>query len=600
MLPYSCEKLDAVRKRMEEQNIDAVIIGTNDPHMSPSVASHWRAVQWLTGFSGSLASCAVTKNASAFWTDGRYTLQAKRELESSQTEIYTLSDRSAPDTVEWIENNIQHGGCVALDMSLVSLSEGRALCGRLASLGISVRGLDLISEVWRGRPEIPNKKLFELSAAYAGLPRAEKINSVREKMAEAKTDCYLCCQLDSVAWLTNLRGGDNKLYPVFHSYLLFTEHETYLFLDTSKLSEELRSKLCSESFTIKPSEALPEIIKRESENKTVYIDAFKTSYKLYSYLSKTSRIIEGMDFITQIKARKNPAEQENIRKSNVKECLAVCRLIKYIKENAGNIPMNEFSVGEKMAEFRKLDSEFLQAANVPIVAVGENAALPHYKPTKESAMPVEKSGFLLFDLCAHYLTGSTDITRTIQLGELTEEMRRDYTFVLKSHIALAALTFPFGVTGAVLDGIVKSYHWRNHMNYDTGTGHGIGFCMDIHEGPCKIVMDYTPFFPYAAITPLDTGMLFSNEPGVYKKGRHGIRLENDVLVQEDVTNEFGRFLKFETVTFCPFEQGAIIAELLTPQEREWLNSYHKTTYEKISPHMTEEEKKWLMHETLPI
>ncbi len=585
---------------MEEKNIDAVIVGTNDPHMSPSVASHWRAVQWLTGFSGSLASCVVTQKASAFWTDGRYTLQAKRELVCKETEIYTLSDRSAPDSVKWIEDNIPRGGRVCLDMFLISLSEGRTLCEKLKSRGITLFSDDLISGLWCARPEIPNEKLFELSTRYAGQSRREKINLVREKMSEVKADCCLCCQLDSVAWLTNLRGKDNKLYPVFHSYSLFTESKAYLFLDTSKLTEEISSKLCAEGFTIKPAEAMSEIIKAESENKTIYIDPFKTSYELYSYLSKASAIIEGMDFITQIKARKNSTEQENIRKANVKECLAVCRLIKYVKENAGNISMDEFSVGEKMAEFRKLDSEFLQAANVPIVAVGENAALPHYKPTKESAASVKKEGFLLFDLCAHYYTGSTDITRTIKLGELTEEMRRDYTLVLKSHIALASLTFPFGVTGAVLDGIVKSYHWRNHMNYDTGTGHGIGFCMDIHEGPCKIVMDYTPFFPYAAVTPLDSGMLFSNEPGVYKKGRHGIRLENDVLVQEDEINEFGRFLKFETVTFCPFEREAIEAELLTERELAWLNAYHKTTREKLSPHMTEEERLWLMSETMPI
>ncbi len=582
------EKIALIREKIREEKADAVIIGTRDPHQSPSVAPHWQAVQWLTGFSGSLGLLVVTDKNAAFWTDGRYTLQANRELSGTDIHIYTFSDCSAPDYVQWIAEQLPYGSRVLVDYSLLSLPEYRILAEKLRRAGISAADApQIIDEVWPGRPEISHDPLFEMPIEFAGLSRADKIAIIRERIDKSGADCYLCCQLDSIAWLTNLRGKDNKLYPIFHAYLFFDVTSLYLFTDVSKITDAVAAKLIDDGFVIKDINEVYIVLKDRSSCRKIYIDPFKTSCRLYESLAPSADCIEGVDLITAVKSQKNDVEQENIRKSNIKECTAICRLIKYIKENVGGGALDEFSISEKVDELRKMDACYMQAGNVPIVAVGENAALPHYKPNKNMSSPVKGEGFLLFDLCAHYYTGSTDITRTIQLGPLSEEMRRDYTLTLKSHIALASLTFPYGVTGVVLDGIVKSCHWREHMNYDTGTGHGIGFCLDIHEGPCKLVMEYTSLFPYASQCPLDVGMLFSNEPGVYKKGRYGIRLENDIIVQRDCVNEFGLFLKFETVTYCPFERGAVIAEMLTDEERGWLNKYHQNTYEKLSPSLDE-------------
>lgn len=591
------EKLQKLRDMMSSEKVDAILIGTTDPHQSPSVAPHWKMVQWFTDFSGSLGTCVVTIDAIAFWTDGRYTLQAQRELYGKDIEIYTTSNLGSYNIAEWIINHIPADGSLALDGEVFSYAAHGEFRHKLSSVGVTIVDICYISNIWQDRPAIFGNQLFELGLQYAGASRREKIMSVRYRMKEANVECYLTSCLDSIAWLMNLRGNDNPLYPVFHSYVFITEEKVYLCVDLSKINNNIANSLAGDEIILCNIEDIYDIARIQTANKTVCVDPHKISLRLYNSMNAALNIVEMMDIITKIKSKKNNIEQQNIRISNIKECIAICRLIKYIKESIGRFPLNEYSIGQKIDEFRKIDPLFMQPGNLPIVAVGENAALPHYKPNITNHSDVKADGFLLFDLCAHYYTGSTDITRTIQIGYLSDEMRRDYTITLKSHIALASLLFPFGLTGNVLDGIVKSYHWRERMTYCTGTGHGIGCSLYIHEGPCKIIMEYSPFFPYGMNEPLDTGMLFSNEPGVYKKGRYGIRLENDVIVQEDCVNEFGRFLKFETVTFCPFEREAIMVEMLTVKERLWLNDYHRITYEKLSPFMSSEETKWLKEAT---
>lgn len=592
------EKLSALRKKMANDNVGALIISSADPHQSPSVCAHWKAVQWLTGFTGSLSTCIVSRQSVAMWTDGRYLLQAQRELNDKDIEIYISSDAEAPSHAEWIREHIGREEKIAIDKKLFSVEEYRSIKRNLGPGFIVEDRSGYVDETWQPRPLISSERLFELDVSFAGASRVEKINIIRGRMKKKGAEQYLAASLDAVAWLTNLRGHDNPIYPLFHSYLFITGKIAVLYTNLSKIDDITAEGLRKDNILLRETSDIFNFLPNETAGKSIYLDPYKISVSLFESLSPSASVIEGIDLITHVKSMKNEIEQKNIRMSNIKECVALCRLIKSVKENVKKeIFLDEYMIGQKVNEFRKIEPTFLQPANIPIVAVGENAALPHYKPKKEKSSRLEAKGFLLFDLCAHYLTGSTDITRTIQIGCLSDEMQRDYTLVLKAHIALATLTFPYGTTGFVIDGIVKSSQWRNHMNYDTGTGHGIGFCLDIHEGPCKIVNEFTPFFPYAMTTPLDVGMLFSNEPGVYKKGRFGVRLENDILVQEDCINEFGRFLKFETLTYCPFELGAIKKELLSVEELEWLNKYHEKTYEALSPYLNEKEKTWLWYET---
>lgn len=591
-------KLGVIREKMRGNGVGAVVLPSADPHQSPSVSAHWKTVQRLTGFSGSLAICIISADAAALWTDGRYLLQAQRELEGKDVEIYISSDPDAPDYTQWICGHIKDGETAVVDKSLISAAEYNSVSQKLALKNIKIDDYDdYVGEFWKERPPISREPLFELADAYAGVSRKAKAESVRAKMREKQADCYIASSLDAVAWLTNLRGGDNPIYPLFHSYLLFTEENIWLCAELSKVGADIAEKLKSDGFRLCGLNDIFALAAVETVGKRVYLDRYKTSARLCDSLPQKSSVVEGIDLITSIKSKKSEAERENIRLSNIKECVALCRLIKYIKENVGKSAMDEYGIGQKVNEFRAMDPLFMRPANVPIVAVSENAALPHYKPRQGASRAIEPNGFLLFDLCAHYYTGSTDITRTIQIGPLSDEMRRDYTNVLKAHISLATLVFPFGTTGFVIDGIVKSHQWRRRMNYDTGTGHGIGYCLDIHEGPCKIVSEFSPLFPYAMTVPLDVGMLFSNEPGVYKKGRFGVRLENNIMVREDCVNEFGRFLKFETLTYCPFERGAIVKEMLTEEELEWLNAYHRKTYVILSPCLNAEEKAWLKNET---
>lgn len=308
-------------------------------------------------------------------------------------------------------------------------------------------------------------------------------------------------------------------------------------------------------------------------------------------------MIDGLDLVTSQKSRKCAVEQENVRRANILECLAIVRFMRWIEANMGSGTLDEMIIGKELEEFRRVDPLYIQRANLPIIAYGENAALPHYRPTDTMSTTLKPEGFLLFDVCAHYLCGTTDLTRTIALGEITEEMKHDYTVTLKSHLVMPLLKFPYGVTGNLIDAIVKSNHWHYLMNFGHGTGHGMGYILGVHEGPGKIIMEYAPAFPYARTSPLEVGMQFSDEPGIYKPGRHGIRIENTVFVQPIEKNEFGQFLQFETITFLPYEQKAIVIEELTDEELDWINQYHVTVYEKLSPYLNEEEKAWLKDKT---
>lgn len=595
------EKIAKLREKMKENELDAYIVYAFDPHRSIAIADHWKTVQWLTGFTGWVCTLALTMDKEAFWTDGRYMQQAERELKGTGITRYCISDASHPDYISWLINELKPGSTIGLDGRVITAAEFSRLEKVLGRRNIQIDyEKDLVGQIWNDRPSIPLAPLFELELRFAGKSRVEKLIQVREKMEADGADYYLMSGLDDIAWLTNLRGGDSDLYPIFHAYMIVGMKQAVLFTILEKLSNEIQEALLADGIEVRKMGDVTAYLNGLPSECTVFFDPFKIGLLLRRAFPESVFPLEGLDIVTGIKCCKNDIEQKNIRFANIKESVAFTRLIKYIKENVGKTPLDEYMVGQWINTERQKVPEYIKAANVPIVGCKANAVQLHYRPTKGKSDQLPSYGFVLIDLCAHYLFGSTDITRTVALGPLTEKMKQDYTFTLKTHIRLATQKFLYGTTGPALDSVIKSLHWNEGLNYGAGTGHGIGYCSYIQEGPCKIAVDASPYFNYMFETPIEPGMLFSNEPGVYREGSHAIRLENSILAKDYMTNEYGRFLEFETVTYVPFEPQAIVPSMLSEEEQKWYNEYQKKCYELISPYLTEEERQWLRNETRPV
>ena len=596
------EKLKALRSLMKEIDAKALYIGTTDPHQTESVSSHWKALQWLTGFTGSMGYAVVTDEAAQFWTDGRYTTQAAREIEEGTFHINCVSEPGTPDWNEWLTGQMKEGDALAVDGEVLSEAMLESFKKKLPVKNLRILyERNLVGEIWEDRPPVPEDCIWELSPESAVETRFDKLTSLRKRLQKyGENASTLVCGLDDVAWLTNLRGNDNPLYPFFHSYAYVSQTGAHLCTDLFKLSRALMGKLKEEGWTLHEYKEILDVIKSIQVPAVIYVDPTKTPFKLFEAIPKGVSVKTGLDLVTSMKAKKSKGEQENIRRANTIEAVAVIRLMRWIEANVASGQLDEYAVGQKLNEFREMNSLYLQPANLAIVGYGENAALPHYRPSKTMSTTIKPEGFLLFDVCAQYLCGTTDLTRTVAVGELTEEMKYDYTLTLKAHLTLARQKFPYGTTGNLLDAVTKANHWNHLMNFSHGTGHGMGYILNVHEGPAKIITEFAPLFPYARNSALEEGMLFSDEPGLYKPGRHGIRIENSLLVQKGIKNEFGQFMEFETVTFLPYERKAILLNELTQSEIDWINQYHATVYVKLSHHLNEEEKAWLKEKTLPL
>ena len=587
--------LSVLQQWMRENGVDCAYFTCFDPHQSESAAAHWKAVQWVTGFTGSMGYAFLTQEEAAFWTDGRYLDQARREVNPG-FQVYSISVPTDPEWPDWVKARVPEGGRLALDGSVLSIASFRGMNAKLSEKKIRME-LDLsgLLGFWEGRPAIPSDPVYELEPQYLCHGRPEKLARVREGLPRNAPGggYYLANCLDDVLWLTNLRGLDNPLYPFYHGYVLLSADKAWLCTHLDKIPEALQEELRADGFTLLPYEEITRLVASLPPGAAIRLDPYKTSAGLFWTVPEGVRIDELPELITLIKAHKSPEEQANVRDANLRESAAVVRLMMWIEENVGRIPMDEYQVGQKLQQLRELDPLFLQPANIPIVGYGPNAALPHYRPSARSALAVEPKGFLLFDVCAQYKTGTTDLCRTVAVGEITDEMRRDYTTVLKAHIKLACQKFPAGTTGNLLDAVIKSDHWNLLTNFFHGTGHGIGYVSNIHEGPGKICLEYAAPFPYAFQSPLEEGMLFSNEPGLYKPGRFGVRIENSVFVQPFAENEFGKFYCFETLTFLPFENKAIVREMLTEKETEWIRAYYRDARAKLAAFLDEGEREWL-------
>ena len=564
---------------MVDRGLSAYIITGSDAHQSEYIADYWRVREWLSGFTGSSGIVVVTRSDAGLWTDGRYFIQAEQELTGTGISLFKMNEPGVPTYRRWLADNLGPNDTVGFDGKVFSVSDFEAIKKELSSAGVSYRyDSDIAGELWEGRPAMPIAPAFVHDIRFAGRTSSEKLSDVRAEMKKKQADAYLVAALDDIAWLANIRGKDVANMPVVYAYMLITMTDAYLFIDGCKLDY-------LPDFILRPYEDVFDCV--STSNKSLLYDPVSTSVAIFDAIPKTVKTIKSPSVIAGLKSAKNEIEIKNCRNAFLKEGVVMVRFLKWLeaKKIEGDLP-DETVIQEKLSQLRSAEEYCLGDSFTTIAAYGENAALAHYSPKPGKCAQLRPEGFLLVDTGGQYLDGTTDLTRTIVMGPVTDEMRRDFTLVLKGHFALARAKFLKGTCGVHLDVLARQYIWEAGMDYKHGTGHGLGFCLGVHEGPQNISMRINNH-------GLRPGMLCSNEPGIYKEGRHGIRTENIMLVKLLEENEFGTFLGFETMSYCPIDTRALDKSLLTSDELDYLNDYHKLVYEKLSPRLTQEEGAWL-------
>ena len=587
------ERLEKLRKIMMDKGIDYYIISSGDAHQSEYVCEYYRGRAYMSGFTGSAGTLLVGLEKGILWTDGRYFIQALDELKGSGIEMFKMRIPGWPSLLEWLKENAKAGETIAFDGKVFSVGEYKdfKILEKENNLNIKIDE-DLLDEVWKERPSLPKEKAFLHEVKYCGKSAKEKLREVREEMKKLGANNYIIASLDDIAWLYNIRGNDVKCNPVVLSYALVKENEAYLYVDKSKFTSKMEEELLNEGVTLKSYEKIGEDISNLEGN--ILIDPNKTSAYLYECIKDKNNIVELGNITTKFKALKNEVELDNLRKCQVRDGVAMVKFMKWLKDNIGKIEISEISASDKLEQFRSLGKLFKGISFETIAGHKEHGAMMHYSATKESDYTLEPRGFLLIDSGGQYLDGTTDITRTFVLGELTEEERKDYTLVLKGHIGLMRAKFLKGTTGSALDIKAREPLWNEGIDYKCGTGHGVGFFLNVHEGPQSIS-------PVPNKVALEPGMIITNEPGVYREGKHGIRTENTMVVVKDTSSEeFGEFYKFETISLCPIDLAGLDISLLNEEEKAWLNNYHKKVYDLLSPYLDEEEKEFLKNETREI
>ena len=587
------ERLHLLRQLMQKHNIDALIIPGTDPHSSEYVNPHWQERTWISGFNGSAGTIVVTLTEAGLWTDSRYFLQATEQLADTSIQLYKEGIIGTPSIEEYLIATLPEEGVVAINAEMFTINAVQNLYDTLSQNGIRLSTeYDLIGQLWTmDRPEIPLNPIFILDEKFTGKSAQSKINKLRETLVANKCTHAVYSGLDEIAWLFNIRGTDVKYNPVAIAYAVVGLNEAILFIDSRKVPATVATHLQSQGIALAPYTTINDYLLQLPNTATLAIDYSKINYALYQNATCSKKNIPSAIMTT--KCRKNTTELAGIRHAMEKDGVALVRFFKWFEDAIKHTPLTEISVVDKLHEFRAQGENFTDESFGTIAAYAEHGAIVHYEATNESNIPLKRNNFFLLDSGGQYYDGTTDITRTIALGEISEEQQRDYTLVLKGHIALAQAQFPYGTRGVQLDILARQFLWQNALNYGHGTGHGVGHYLCCHEGPQNIRTDLNP-------TILEEGMVMSNEPGVYKANKWGIRIENLVTVIEKENNEFGKFLAFETLTLCPIDTTPIVLPLMTKEELEWLNSYHKMVYERLSPHLSTEENKWLAAKTKPL
>lgn len=586
------EKLALLRVVLKEKKIDAYIIPSTDPHLGEYIPDHWRIIAWLTGFTGSSATVVVTESFAGLWTDSRYYAQAEVQLRDSGFELMRPASPDKTDFIWWIAENIDTGSKIALDGRIFSIEQIRKLKKTLDDTTVSFNfDCDLISVLWTDRPPMPGSHAFDHSTLYCGKERSVKIAEVREKMRIRGVDYHFLTLTDDIMWLLNIRGKDVKYSPLLTSFLIAGEEQIMLFTDENKIPLKLASEFDKLGIVMLPYEETAAILSALSPDSKILINSYTTSYTLYNSIPEGMKIIEDLTIPTCLKTVKNGVEIENIGKVMVKDGVALTRFFYWLERYSGSEPISELSLAAKLNDLRSEQENYLGPSFSTIAAYNKHGALPHYSATPESDFILETDGILLLDSGGQYLDGTTDITRTIAIGEPTAQQKRDFTYVMKGTINLALAKFPAGTKGYQLDILARKALWENGLNYGHGTGHGVGFCLNVHEGPQNIGAGS------GSSTIIKPGMLISDEPAIYREGEYGIRIENLILCYEDEETEFGHFLKFDTVSLCYIDKSLIDTSLLDQREIGWLNSYQAEVYDKLSPHLTEQEMLWLKEKT---
>lgn len=583
-------KLKKLRDVMKKYNINYYIIPSADPHQSEYVSEYYRGRAEVSGFTGSAGTLLVGEKEAKLWTDGRYFIQAAEQLQGTGIDLMKMATPGYDTINQWVEKNIKENETLGFDGSCYSTNQYKELLKIVKKNNFNINmDKDLLEEIWSDRPSLPEDKIFVHDEKYCGKSVKEKLSEVRKYMKENKVQNYLLTSLDDIAWLFNIRGNDILFNPVALSYAIITENEAKLYVNKTKVDDEVQSALKVQEVFIYEYNEIEDHVKQLNGN--TLIDPAKVNAKLYSLLSCT--IIERLNITTNLKAIKNEIEIANFENAHIKDGVAMVKFIKYLKDNIGKEKITEISASKKLSELRSQGELAKGDSFGTIAGYKEHAAMMHYSATPESDYELKLQGLFLVDSGGQYLDGTTDITRTFVLGDITEEEKRDFTLVLKGHINLAKAKFLKGSTGCNLDILARGPLWQYGLDYKCGTGHGIGFFLNVHEGPQSIRQN-------GNTVPLEPGMILTNEPGVYKEGKFGIRTENVMVVVKDEINDCGEFYKFDTISYCPIDLNGVKVELLNDDEKEWLNNYHKKVYDKLSPYLNEEEKELLKIETREI
>lgn len=589
------QRLECLREVMKREHLAAFIFPSTDAHQSEYVADHWMGRAWISGFNGSAGTAVVTMHSAALWTDSRYFLAAEEQLQGTEFQLMKLKIPGTPSIAEWLGKELMDVDSpeVGLDGWVNSYS---STCGLIADLrkagGITVRtNFDPLEEIWKDRPSIPLKPVEIQPMEYAGEDISSKIVRIRKALRAQHADGMLVSALDDIAWALNLRGTDVHCVPVFVSYLLIASDKVSLFVDETKISSEVRAYLESNGVSIYKYNKVEEGLKAYSEY-NILLDGNETSYYLWKAV-RCQEIVHASSPIPAMKAVKNDAEIAGYRRAMLKDGVAMVKFLKWLLPAVEAGGETEISIDKKLTAFRAEQNLFRDISFDTIAGYQAHGAIVHYEATPETDIPLKPEGLLLLDSGAQYQDGTTDITRTIALGPITEEMKHIYTLVLKAHIQLELAKFPDGASGTQLDALGRECMWREGLNFLHGTGHGVGSYLSVHEGPHQIRMEYMP-------TPLRAGMTLTDEPGLYLAGKFGVRIENTVLLSEYMETEFGKFLQIEPLTLCPIDTAPVDMTMLLPEELAWLNDYHAKVYAELAPYLDEEEKKWLENATKTI
>ena len=592
------ERLSRLRALMQQKGVGAYYVPTADFHLSEYVNPYFKSRQYLTGFTGSAGTLVVTMDEAALWVDGRYFIQAEEQLSGTPVKLMKMGEEGVPSVLEYL-SKLPEGTVIGLDGRTISAAMALRMEKTLSTRNITLEpDMDLVGDIWPDRPPLPNAPVYVLGVDSVGVSAADKIADIRRVLVEKDADAHVLCTLDDIAWLFNLRGGDVECNPVFLSYAIIERDAAYIFADKSKFHACVQEYLRQLNVTLLPYNDIYEFASKYDEGDAILLSTASVNYTLYDKLYDKAIIIDEENPEQLKKAIKNPVEIENMRKAHIKDGLAVTRFMRWVKENVGKEPISELSAAAKMDSLRLETEGNLGRSFSTISAYGPHAALPHYAPTEESNLAVEPRGFLLMDSGGQYYEGTTDITRTIAVGPLTDTEKKHFALVLRSMLRLANARFLYGCRGLNLDILARGTLWDEGLDFKHGTGHGIGYLLNVHEAPNGFRWKIVPERVDSCV--FEEGMITSDEPGIYIEGSHGIRTENLIVCRKGEKNEYGQFMYFETLTMAPIDLDAIDPSYLNDAEKQQLNDYHRLVYEKLSPYMDDGEREWLRKYTRAI